>query len=62
MGGGFWTQLLYALPLIIMLFILWPRAKHMIANSPKGTASEWRSALLPLAAVVGFVILLIMSV
>ncbi|MCW8829718.1 MAG: hypothetical protein OQK94_11780 [Gammaproteobacteria bacterium] len=44
-----------------MLVILWPRAKVMFKESPKGSAEEWRSALIPLLLVAGFVLLLIMA-
>ena len=57
-----WMQILGAIAGIMMLFVLWPAYKHFSANSPKAEAGDWQTALLPLAAVVGLVILLIMSV
>ena len=51
-----------ATTLTTLLFVLWPAYKHWSANSPKAEAGDWQAALLPLAAVVGLVILLIMAV
>lgn len=46
----------------IMLFKLWPAANHYMKHGPKGTAKDWKAAIVPLAMVVGFVVLLIMMV
>ena len=54
-----WLKILSAVFLGIMLIWLLPRARHMIKNSPKGTAEDWKSALIPLALVVLFVLFLI---
>ena len=51
-----------ALLLGMMLLMLWPRAKEMLKESPKGTADDWRTAIIALALVVGFVALLILMV
>lgn len=48
--------------MIMLLFRLWPAAKDWMENGPKGSSDDWRSAILAIAAVVGFVILLIMMV
>ncbi|MFP4061313.1 MAG: hypothetical protein ACOC26_05185 [Halochromatium sp.] len=48
--------------LIMMLFFLWPTLKNWQENGPKAEKGDWQAALVPLAAVVGFVILLIMLV
>lgn len=52
----------YAILLGMMIIALWPRAKHMLTNSPKPTGDDWRSALIPLVGVVLFVMLLISMV
>jgi len=57
-----WMKIGSALLLGMMLLMLWPRAKVMLKESPKGTADDWKSALIPLLLVAGFVILLIMAV
>lgn len=57
-----WMQILGAAAGIMMLVFLWPAYKHWSANSPKGEKGDWQAAILPLAAVVGLVMLLILSV
>lgn len=57
-----WMKVLYAIMLGMMVLFLWPRAKHMIQNSPKATGSDWKAVLIPLLGVVLFVILLISMV
>lgn len=57
-----WMQILAAVAGVMMLFVLWPAYKHWSANSPKAEAGDWQAALLPLAGVVGLVILLILAV
>ena len=57
-----WMQILAAVAGVMMLFVLWPAYKHWSANSPKAEQGDWQAAILPLAAVVGLVILLILSV
>ncbi len=52
-------QIASAIFLILVLAFLFPRAKHMFLNSPKAESGDWSSALLPLIAVVGFVVILI---
>lgn len=54
-----WLKILSALFLGIMLIWLLPRAKQMIKNSPKGSAEDWKSAIIPLLLVVLFVLFLI---
>lgn len=57
-----WMKITSALFLTAMIIFLWPRAKQMIKESPKGSSEDWKAAIIPLAAVVGFVILLVMMV
>ena len=51
-----------ALLIVAMLAVIWPRAKVMIRESPKGSAEDWKGALIPLALVALFVMLLVMAV
>lgn len=53
-----WIKIGSALLVVMMLALLWPRARHMLTHSPKGTAKDWKSALIPLLLVIGFVMLL----
>jgi hypothetical protein len=57
-----WMKIGSALLLVMMIVLLWPRAKIMLKESPKGSADDWKSALIPLLLVAGFIILLIMAV
>ncbi|MBT3014097.1 MAG: hypothetical protein KUF77_19335 [Candidatus Thiodiazotropha sp. (ex Lucina aurantia)] len=57
-----WTKIIWVILLGAMILFLWPRAKHMLKNSPKAQAGDWQAVLLPIAFVIGFVILLIMMV
>lgn len=57
-----WMKILSAIMLVTLIVLLWPRAKQMLENSPKGTAQDWQSAIIPLAMVVGFVVLLVIMV
>jgi hypothetical protein len=54
-----WMKILSAVLLVMMLVFLLPRAKQMINDSPKGSSQDWMAAMIPLALVAGFVILLI---
>ena len=57
-----WMKIGSALLLVLMLVVLFPRAKQMLTESPKGSSADWRAFLIPMALVVGFVVLLIMMV
>jgi len=48
--------------LLMMLFYLWPAFKNWQENGPKAEKGDWQAAILPLTAVVGLVILLVMTV
>ncbi len=54
-----WLKLGSALVLGLMLVVLFPRAKQMLTQSPKGSGDDWRAFLIPIALVAGFVVLLI---
>ena len=57
-----WMKIGSALLLGAMILLLWPRAKQMMSESRKAEAGEWQGVLLPILAVVGFVVLLVMLV
>ena len=57
-----WLKIGSAVFLIAMIVFMWPRMKHAVANSPKGTMQDWMGYIVPLAAVIGFVLLLIQMV
>jgi hypothetical protein len=54
-----WLKIGSALFMGAMVIYLFPRAKHAIENSPKGSMKDWMGYVLPMAAVVLFIILLI---
>ena len=51
-----------AVVLVMIIWRMWPAAKHWMENGPKGTGSDWTTFVLIIAAVVGFVLLMVMSV
>ena len=57
-----WMKIIWAIAIGGLILLLWPQAKHMLKNSPKAGQGDWQAVILPLAAVVGFVVLLIMLV
>lgn len=57
-----WMAIGSALLMGMMVVFLWPRAKHMLENSRKAESGEWAGVVIPLVAVIGFVLLLIQLV
>ena len=57
-----WTTIGSALLLGAMLVYIFPRMRHAVKNSPKGSMQDWMGYILPILAVIAFVILLIMMV
>jgi len=57
-----WMKIALAAILGVMVWRLWPAASHQMKHGPKGSKKDWQGAIIPLAAMVGFVILLIMLV
>ena len=53
-----WMKVGSALLLGAMIFIIAPRAMHMLKESKQAEAGDWSSFILPLLAVGGFVALL----
>ena len=48
--------------MIMMLFYLWPAFKNWQENGPKAEKGDWKSVVIPLVAVAGFIALLVMMV
>ena len=55
-------KIAYALALGAMLVFLLPRAKAMLKNTPKAEKGDWKSVIIPLVAVIMFVMFLIQMV
>jgi hypothetical protein len=54
-----WEKILLGMLGVLMLFLFWPGVKAAMQQSQEARERDWRGALLPLLAVVLFVILLI---
>jgi hypothetical protein len=54
-----WIKIGSALFLAAMLIYLFPRARQTIENSPRGSMKDWMGFILPMGAVILFIILLI---
>ncbi len=54
-----WYEIVWAILLGAMLIALFPRVKHMVENSPKGSMQDWMGYIVPMAVVVLFIVLLI---
>ena len=57
-----WLKIGSALFLGAMLIFLFPRMRQAVKHSPKGTMQDWMGYIIPIIAVIAFVIFLIMSV
>ena len=57
-----WEKIASAIFIGAMLVFIFPRMRHAMKHSPKGTAEDWKGFLLPLLGVIAFVIFLIMMV
>ena len=57
-----WIKVAYAAIFIMMIVFLLPRAREMLKNSPKGSNADWMGAAIPIAAVIGFIVLLVLMV
>ena len=57
-----WIKIAYAIPMVIILFLIWPRANQMLKQSPKGTTQQWLSVIKPLLLVTAFIVVLVMLV
>ena len=54
-----WIKIGSALFMVAMIIYLFPRAKHAVQNSPKGSAKDWMGYVIPMVAIVLFIIILI---
>jgi hypothetical protein len=57
-----WTKIGSVILLAGMMIFIFPRMREAVKHSPKGTTKDWMGFLIPLAAVIGFIILLIQMV
>ncbi len=54
-----WEQVALVIVMIAILFFFWPGAKKEMEQSQQVENPDWKGALIPIAAVILFVILLI---
>lgn len=54
-----WIKIGSAVLLVAMFFMILPGAKRMVKEAPKGDAKDWMGFVIPILAIVLFVILLI---
>jgi hypothetical protein len=57
-----WLKIGSALLLIAMFFMILPRVRETVKNSPKGNMKDWMGYILPMGVVILFVMLLIAMV
>ena len=55
-----WEQVLLGIGAILILLAFWPGAKAALEMSKRAENPDWKGVLIPIAAVVLFIILLIM--
>ena len=53
-----WMKWVTAGLMIMMVIYIFPRAKHMLKESPKGSSNDWMGFLLIIAVIAGFIVLL----
>ena len=57
-----WEIILTGILVAIVLFMLRPGMKNMLATSRDAQSGDWRGLLLPAVLLVGFVVLLVLLV
>lgn len=57
-----WMKIGSAILLGMMIFFIWPAARHHMKHGTKGTSSQWMNALFLLGGVMLFVLLLMKMV
>ena len=54
-----WEKILLGMGAMLLVFVFWPGAKAALARSREQSDPDWKSVLIPILAVVLFVIVLI---
>ena len=54
-----WEQVILGIGAFIILFLFWPGAKAAIERSKQAENPDWKGAVIPIGAVILFVVLLI---
>ena len=61
-GLELWEQILIGVIALVALLFFGPGVKRTFQQTRGGTSSEWKGVIMPLAAVIVFVVLLILMV
>ncbi len=54
-----WIEIISALALGMFIVVMFPAARNMMQNSPKGSSSDWVSFVVPVVMIMLFIMLLI---
>ena len=54
-----WMKVAWGAMLVMLIVFLYPQAKQWLEHGPKAEKGDWQAAVLPLALVVGFIVLLV---
>lgn len=54
-----WMKIVAAMAMVMFIVFLFPRAREMMKNSPKGSSSDWMGFAIPVIAIILFIMLLI---
>ena len=57
-----WIKIVSALFLLAMLVMIFPGARRAMKDAPKGSMQDWMGYIVPMTAVILFIILLILMV
>ncbi len=57
-----WMKIVAALALGMFIIFLFPKARYMMENSPKGSHSDWMGFVIPIVVIILFIMLLIQLV
>ena len=55
-----WEQVLLGIAGVVILFMFWPGVKTAMQKSKEAENPDWAGALVPIGAVIGFVVLLVL--
>jgi hypothetical protein len=55
-----WEQVLLGIGALLLVFFFWPGAKAAMEKSRQAENPDWGSVFIPIAAVVLFIVLLVM--
>jgi len=54
-----WMKIGWAILIVAMIAMIWPRARQMLRDSPEASSRQWMTALIPIGIVGLFIVLLV---